>query len=332
MKLNNPPKKGDSVTNREGRMKTSFKCILEIRNLPKSCKDAVGSLRPWMKNKVDVLQSEELWGVARQEIFHWQQWGEAATENGSIRTWEHVCGMKGSKPRTRVRWSSAWNGGTGNCAASDSPLTSTPSHDEKQWDLGKKRPGKTFQRTVLGQGRPPCPGWKLVARLVATERRCEWPASEALCPTNQHLQNNSGHGVWWLYKMTQNAQPWISLWKGAEGSCDRVTGLLKCWVKFKVAKWEILHVVGDTALTLQVSKPSSDIAQTSNKQVRNFCLSCSQSRARREKKRWFVISVISRFLVAKLDTGLGAGHQAPNLTWPPASPSPQKLSVPLSAW
>lgn len=85
--------------------------------------------------------------------------------------------------------------------------------------------------------------------------------------------------------MTQNAQPWISLWKGAEGSCDRVTGLLKCWVKFKVAKWEILHVVGDTALTLQVSKPSSDIAQTSNKQVRNFCLSCSQSRARREKKK-----------------------------------------------
>lgn len=36
-------------------------------------------------------------------------------------------------------------------------------------------------------------------------------------------------------------------------------------------------------------------------------------------------------LAAKLDTGLGAGHQVPNLTRPPASPSPQNPCTHLSA-
>lgn len=60
------------MTNRKSSMKTFFKCILEKRKLPKSHTmvwEPLGKLRPWQKSKMDVLPSEELWGIPRQELF-----------------------------------------------------------------------------------------------------------------------------------------------------------------------------------------------------------------------------------------------------------------------
>lgn len=81
---------------------------------------------------------------------------------------------EGQQTTYETQWSPAWNGWIGTCAASNSPLTSTPPW-WKAMEFRKKQAGKTFQRTTWGPGRPPSPGWKLVARLVATER-CEGPA------------------------------------------------------------------------------------------------------------------------------------------------------------
>lgn len=179
--------------------------------------------------------------------------------------------MKGSKPHVRLRWSPAGNGWTGNCAASNSPFTSNPTPappDEKQWNSWKNMLAKPFKelpedredhsfqvenlwqlRDVSGQHlRPSAP--------PINTFRTIWSMG---CQGVLIMQNDPKHSA-----LNEPV-------KGGEGSCDRVTVLLKCWMKFKVAKREILHVVEDTALTLQASKPSFDIAQTSNKQVSNFC-------------------------------------------------------------
>lgn len=241
-------------------------------------------------------------------------WDEATTENWSSRTWERVCDMKGSKPMRDSGGLQHEMDEQEKCAASYSLLTSIA----PWWNGIQEKTGwQNLSKNCLRLGKTTLSKLKTWGK--AGGNWGTWVASiwghlaHQSTPSEQF--GAQGAKVCWLCKMTQNIQPWMSLWKGVEGSCDQVTGLLKGWMKFKVAKWEIPHVVGDTALPLQASKPSFDIAQTSNKQAWNFCWPWSESwDSRGKKNRWFVTSAISSILVARLDTGLGAGHQVPNLT------------------
>lgn len=95
-----------------------------------------------MKSKVDVLPSEELWGVARQIFLSRNEMEPPLkTEASGLK---NVCDMKGSKPHERLS-------GLQHEMDEQVPVLQVihhspqPPHDEKQWNLGKNRLAKPFK-------------------------------------------------------------------------------------------------------------------------------------------------------------------------------------------
>lgn len=134
-----------------------------------------------------------------------------------------------------------------NCAASNSPLTShphtPPPNDEKQCNLGKNRLAKSFKELPEREDHPLLPRLKTCGKTG-----CSWDMWVA--SIWGHLLHQSTlsekFGAWGakVLMIIQNDPKHSTLNEPLEKwrrSCDQVTGWLKCWMKFKVAKWEILH-------------------------------------------------------------------------------------------
>lgn len=165
----------------------------------------------------------------------------------------------------------------------------------------KNRLAKTFEEPELPWDNSPC--WNQVTRLVVTEREGA---------SNQHLRTlPQGHfhstpSEQFALLIMQNdvgTQHWISLVE----RCRKILwlGYEKLWVKFKVAKWKVIHAgVGGELWHCRSQSPPCNVAPAPH-QKSNLCWPCSRVLGQK-KYRWFVISVIS-FSVTNVGTDLGIG-------------------------